>query len=237
MHKNSLTGQNHKDFTLNWFVCISALYLFLLFTGTSTLNAQNAKLSLHKENATFEEVFKEIEAKTGYKFVYSTSDIDKNERVSIQETDQSLNEVLRNLFRSKRNISFRISNKHIALFLAQTKKISGTVVDTQKEPVIGANVLIKGTATGTITDINGQFSLEAAEGDILQVSFIGYGTQEVTINQNQVFSITLADDTEMIDEIVVTALGTESVGICGPGSEKRPVDRCQRFGRRHLIDG
>ena len=121
MHKNSLTGQNHKDFTLNWFVCISALYLFLLFTGTSTLNAQNAKLSLHKENATFEEVFKEIEAKTGYKFVYSTS-ISTKRKVSIQETDQSLNEVLRNLFRSKRNISFRISNKHIALFLAQTKK-------------------------------------------------------------------------------------------------------------------
>ncbi|WP_456088233.1 SusC/RagA family TonB-linked outer membrane protein [Parabacteroides sp.] len=207
MHKNSLTGQNHKDFTLNRFVCISALYLFLLFTGTSTLNAQNAKLSLHKENATFEEVFKEIEAKTGYKFVYSTSDIDKNERVSIQETDQSLNEVLRNLFRSKRNISFRISNKHIALFLAQMKKISGTVIDTQKEPVIGANVLIKGTATGTITDIDGKFSLEAAEGDILQVSFIGYSTQEVTINQKQVFNITLADDAEMIDEVVVTALG------------------------------
>lgn len=207
MDKYSFTRQNHKDFTLNRLLYMSAIFLLLQFTSISVLYAQNAKLSLNKENATFEEIFKEIEAKTGYKFVYNTSEIDKNERVSIRETDQNLNDVLRNLFRNKRNISFRISNKHIALFKAQVKKISGTVLDTQKEPVAGANVLIKGTATGTITDINGQFSLEAAEGDVLQVSFIGYSTQEVTINKNQVFNVTLADDAEMIDEVVVTALG------------------------------
>ena len=67
--------------------------------------------------------FNEIEEKTGYKFVYNTSEIDRNERTSIQGTSMDLNELLRNLLRSKRNISFRISNKHIALFKAQIKTI------------------------------------------------------------------------------------------------------------------
>lgn len=207
MDKYSFTGQNHKDFALNRLIYMSAIFLLLQFTGISALYAQNAKLSLNKENATFEEIFKEIEAKTGYKFVYNTSEIDKNERVSIRETDQNLNDVLRNLFRNKRNISFRISNKHIALFKAQVKKISGTVLDTQKEPVAGANVLIKGTATGTITDINGQFSLEAAEGDVLQVSFIGYNTQEININQQTVLKITLQEDQQALEEVVVIGYG------------------------------
>ena len=207
MDKNSFTGQNHKDFSLNRLICISAIFLVLQLISISALYAQSPKFSLNKENATFEEIFKEIEAKTGYKFVYNTSDIDISERVSIQETDRELNDILRSVLRNKRDISFKISNKHIALFKALLKKISGTVLDTQREPVIGANVLIKGTTNGTITNINGKFSLDAAEGDILQVSFIGYSTQEIMVNKKQVFNIMLTDDTEMIDEVVVTALG------------------------------
>ena len=201
MDKNSFTGQNHKDFSLNRLICISAIFLVLQLISISALYAQSPKFSLNKENATFEEIFKEIEAKTGYKFVYNTSDIDISERVSIQETDRELNDILRSVLRNKRDISFKISNKHIALFKALLKKISGTVLDTQREPVIGANVLIKGTTNGTITNINGKFNLDAVEGDILQVSFIGYSTQEIMVNKKQVFNIMLTDDTEMIDDM------------------------------------
>ena len=94
-----------------------------LFVNITFVHAQAIKLSLNKQNATYEEIFNEIEEKTGYKFVYKHNpEIDrKHEKTSIQGTNMDLNELLRNLFRSKRNISFRISNKHIALFKAQIK--------------------------------------------------------------------------------------------------------------------
>ena len=101
-----------------------------------------------------------------------------------------LNELLRNLFRSKRNISFRISNKHIALFKAQIKTISGTVVDTQGESVIGANVLVKGSTTGTITDVDGKFSLEA-----------------ITIDRKSILKVVLQEDQQALEEVVVIGYG------------------------------
>lgn len=218
MDKISFIRQNQKDFTCKGHytsskqtfkhkISVTGLLLLFLFINISFIHAQTVKLSLNKQNATFEEIFNEIEEKTGYKFVYNTSDIDKNERISIQETNLDLTEILRSLLRSKRNISFRISNKHIALFKAQIKTISGIVLDTQGQQIVGANILVKGTINGTITDINGKFQLEVAEGDVLLISYIGYNTQEITINKKQDLSITLVDDTELLDEVVVTALG------------------------------
>lgn len=218
MDKILFIRQIHNDFAgkessfsfqtiLKRFIYVSGLFFFLQLIAITPSFAQTIKLSLNKENATFEEVFQEIEAKTGYKFVYNTSDIDKKERVSIQETDQDLNDILRNILRSKRDISFRISNKHIALFKAQIKKITGTVLDSQGETVIGANVLVKGTTNGTITDVNGTFSLDAAEGDILQVSYIGYNTQEITLSKQSTLKITLKEDQQTLDEVVVIGYG------------------------------
>ena len=218
MDKISFIRQNQKDFTCKGHytsskqtfkhkISVTGLLLLFLLINISFIHAQTVKLSLNKQNATFEEIFNEIEEKTGYKFVYNTSDIDKNERISIQETNLDLTEILRSLLRSKRNISFRISNKHIALFKAQIKTISGIVLDTQGQQIVGANILVKGTINGTITDINGKFQLEVAEGDVLLISYIGYNTQEITINKKQDLSITLVDDTELLDEVVVTALG------------------------------
>lgn len=218
MDKILFIRQNHKDFAgrasyllsrtvLKQLICVSGLLVLLQFAGISSLYAQGVKISLNKENATLEEIFQEIETKTGYKFVYNTSEINRNERASIQETEQELNEILQNLFRTKQNISFRISNKHIALFKAQIKKISGTVLDPQGETVIGANVLVKGTTNGTITDIDGKFSLEAAEGDILQISYIGYNTQEITLGKQSTLKITLKEDQQALEEVVVIGYG------------------------------
>ena len=217
MDKILFIRQNHKDFTWKEYytsskkvfkhkICVTT-FLLLLLMNLSFVHAQTIKLSLNRQNASFEEIFNEIEEKTGYKFVYKTSDIDRNERTSIQETNLDLNEILRNLFRSKRNISFRISNKHIALFKTQIKAVSGTVLDSQGEPVIGANVIIKGTTNGTITDVDGKFSMEATEGDILQVSYIGYNTQEITVNQQSVLKIILKDDQQILEEVVVIGYG------------------------------
>ena len=117
MDKISFIRQNQKDFTCKGHytsskqtfkhkISVTGLLLLFLLINISFIHAQTVKLSLNKQNATFEEIFNEIEEKTGYKFVYNTSDIDKNERISIQETNLDLTEMLRSRLRSKRNISF-----------------------------------------------------------------------------------------------------------------------------------
>ena len=117
MDKILFIRQNPKDFTCKEHyspfkrifkhgINLLGLLLLFLFVNITFVHAQAVKLSLNKQNATYEEIFNEIEEKTGYKFVYNTSEIDRNERTSIQGTSMDLNELLRNLFRSKRNISF-----------------------------------------------------------------------------------------------------------------------------------
>lgn len=188
---------------------IRALGLLLLFQlfSISSVHAQTVKLSLNRQNTTLEEIFRDIEEKTGYKFVYNTSEIDRYEKVSVQETNGDLNDILRNLFHDKRNISFRISNKHIALFKAQLKIISGTVLDSQGESIIGANIIVKGTTNGTITDVEGAFSLQATESDILQISYIGYNTQEITLDKQPTLKIILKEDQQALEEVVVIGYG------------------------------
>ena len=93
------------------------------------------------------------------------------------------------------------------LEVQQSKKITGTVVDAAGIPVIGANILVKGTTNGTITDIDGNFSIEVEENSILEVSYIGYVTTEVKVGANTTLSITLKEDSQALDELVVTALG------------------------------
>ena len=91
----------------------------------------------------------------------------------------------------------------------QTKKIKGTVVDNMGVPIIGANVMIKGTTNGTTTDMDGQFSLDASDNDVLQISYIGYNTQTIVIGDKEVLSIKLLENTESLDEVVVVGYGTQ----------------------------
>ncbi|MGL4520571.1 MAG: SusC/RagA family TonB-linked outer membrane protein [Phocaeicola sp.] len=89
----------------------------------------------------------------------------------------------------------------------QNQKLTGVVVDSQGEAIIGANVLLKGTTHGTITDIDGNFLLEVAQGAIIEISFIGYSSQEVKYNGQSTLRIVLQDDTESLDEVVVVGYG------------------------------
>jgi len=89
----------------------------------------------------------------------------------------------------------------------QIKKISGTIVDSKGEPIIGASVLVKGTGSGTITDIDGKFSLSASQGAVLVVSYVGYAKKELTVGAPTVYKIVLADDAQALSEVVVTAMG------------------------------
>ena len=114
---------------------------------------------------------------------------------------------------------------------AQQLAITGRVLDSKKEPLIGVTILLKGSANGTVTDIDGNFSIKALKGETLVVSYIGYKTQEVQAVAGKVINVMLKDDTEMLDEVVVVGFGvqkkvnlTGSVGIATAKEiESRPV--------------
>lgn len=93
---------------------------------------------------------------------------------------------------------------------AQSKSVSGTVVDKTGEPVIGASVVVKGTTNGTITDFDGNFSLQGVPSDgTIQISFVGYKTQDISVAGKSNIKVTLAEDTEMLDEVVVVGYGVQ----------------------------
>ena len=91
----------------------------------------------------------------------------------------------------------------------QLKKVSGVVTDATGEPVIGANIIVKETATGTITDIDGNYSIEVPQGAILQFTYIGYNSQEVTVGASDRIDVVLSEDTQTLDEVVVIGFGSQ----------------------------
>lgn len=171
--------------------------------------AQEMKLSLTLSNSTMETIFKEIEKQTGYKFVFNTTEINPKEIISVDQKNQELSTVLNAIFRD-RSISYRIANKHIALFKQRIKKVTGVIVDNNGETVIGANVIVKGTTNGTVTDLDGRFSLDAPDDAILHVTYIGYNPQEVAIKGKNTLSIQLIEDTQKLEEVVVVGYSSKN---------------------------
>ena len=107
----------------------------------------------------------------------------------------------------------------------QQKSVKGTVVDTTGEPVIGANIKAQGTDTGTITDLDGNFSLVIPASAKLEVSFIGYVTQVVSVPANGIVNVTLAEDSKLLDEVVVVGYGTQKKAhLTGSISTVNPND-------------
>ena len=96
-----------------------------------------------------------------------------------------------------------------ALFQSSPRKITGQVKDALGEPIIGANVVVKGTTNGTITDMDGKFSLNVEKGATLVISYIGFSNQEIKIGNQTNLSITMKEDSEALDEVIVVGYGTQ----------------------------
>jgi TonB-linked SusC/RagA family outer membrane protein len=192
------------------------LILLLMVIPTQLLIAQ---LSLNTSRTTLGNVIKQIQSQSNYQFFYS----DKLSTVPIEALKiQSLplEEVLQQVLNGK-NISFKVEDNIVYLnddlHVSQNpqkqnadreRKISGQIVDENGEPLIGVNVLVKGTTNGIITDFDGNYTLIVAEENpVLLFSYIGYTPQEIPVKGQNVINLTMAPDTQIIDEVVVTALG------------------------------
>lgn len=177
-----------------------------------TVSSQSIRITLNKNNVRLENILNDIESQTNLLFIYNKN-VNVNRKVSVNAQNTSLQEVLQNLFDN--NVSFKIEGSYIVLSPTGTTDspqqakhtVKGVVEDTLG-PIAGANVVEKGTTNGTITDMDGNFTLEGVKnGDVIQISFIGYSTMEITYTGQPVGVIKLAEDTQKLDEVVVTALG------------------------------
>ena len=176
--------------------------------------AQDKVVSLNLSRVSLREVMTAVETQTDYRFSYRTAALDNDSaNITIQRT-LSVRDLLREVLpprgleyemAGQTNIVVRKQEKTSAT--ATSSVLSGTVYDKLGEPIIGANIIIAGTSTGTITDFDGRFSIEAATGQRLQVSYIGYRSQEIAAAQNM--RVVLSEDTEQLEEVVVVGYGTQ----------------------------
>lgn len=199
----------------------SLFFAFFILCATISSQAQSIvnkeKVTISVKNQSIKKVFDEISHQTGVKFLYGKNIADKDLKVSISFKEEKLNVVLDEIT-NQAGLYFKRDNNTIAVSpnSVQTtsatvgpRKISGTIIDDAGEPIIGANIMIKGTSNGTITDINGEYSLEASEKDILHVTYIGYLTQDIVVGGNTRIDIRLKEDSQNLEEVVVVGYGVQ----------------------------
>ena len=205
------------NFSQKNFLRIAALtFLLTLF---SLINAQNQtqKVSIKLQNATLKEFIKQIESKTSFTVVYRDVLIDEKNDITISVVESSLEEVIKEVF-AKKGLQAVFNNKTIVItkkkvepqpqLIEKTKKVSGIVLDEKGIPVIGANIMIPGTKIVAVTDINGQFSLEAPSNAKLRISYIGYEPKIEEIRASSDVRVSLEQIPKKLEEVVVVGYGT-----------------------------
>jgi len=203
-------------------LCISFFVLAFNCLAIKTYS-QNVRLSLQVENADLKEVIMEIKNQTEFDFLYN-KDIEPLYKggATIKVEDGTIDEVLNQLFKDS-NIRYQIVNKTIVLTASVSSKteskgvkqqnitVSGTITDEKGEPIIGANILVKGTTNGVISDIDGKYTVTIPDNEtVLVYSYIGYITREVLVGNKREINVTLTENSQLIDEVVVIGYGTAS---------------------------
>ena len=224
--------------------CLS-LCLSIGLTYASSSYAQSTSISLQITNQTVADVLERIENQSEFNFFYNGKLVDVGRKVSINTQDKDVYVVLDQIFEST-NVAYKVvdkdiilttvtaHNKTLANTIAENKKIIGKIVDMYNEPIIGANIIIQGTSNGTISDIDGNFILNASKGDILNISYVGYLSQRLTIKDKSNLSVILKEDLQLMDEVVVVGYGVQKkVNLTGSVSV---VDMKKTLGDRPVTN-
>ncbi|WP_304202767.1 TonB-dependent receptor [Phocaeicola plebeius] len=179
------------------------------------LSIYSQSISLKMSNVSVKKAMTELQTKSGYSFVYIAGDVDTDRTVSINASQ--LKDAVAQILKGQ-NVSYEIQGKNIVIkkgsqqqvTSGKRKKVTGTVKDANGEPIIGATVVEKGTTNGTVTDFDGNYTLELSESGTLAVSYIGYKSQEFAASQIKqgALAVTLKEDTEVMDEVVVVGYGS-----------------------------
>lgn len=198
--------------------------LFLLLVTTFSafsvnVHSQNAKVSLDANSIKVAQVISAIESQTNYLFVFNKKNVDLSRKVKVNANNKAVSEILDDVFAGT-GIAYVMEGKNIVLTKESniardevkqqnTITVKGIVTDMQGEAIIGANIIQQGTTNGTITDIDGNFTLEVPADAQLVVSYIGYKKVIIPVNGKTNFTIKMEDDALKLDAVVVTAMGIQ----------------------------
>lgn len=189
-----------------------SLMAAILLSGALAMNAQSVTYQF--KNVPLKTVLKEVEKQSKFSIMYKKDVVDENRLVTADFKNTSLEQVLSTVLGD--GVTFSIQDKMIIISKKGTntsqqgkkQKITGVITDSNGEPVIGANVMVKATGNGTITDVDGNFHLDVQSNDVLEISYIGYTTQRITVGDQKHLLVKLVEDAEMLDEVVVVGYGT-----------------------------
>lgn len=226
---------NHKSLWLQEKPkCMRFLSAFILFVLMSSFTcnkmyAQSENFSFDVTDSTLRDILSVIEQKTGYYFTYNIKEISVEEKTTLQVENKTFSAILDILFTGK-NIHYVVTGKHITLYKKVQQRVSGRITDINGEPVIGANVVEKGVnSNGTITDMEGRFSLSVYPHAILVVSYIGYKNVELPLKGKSAVNIVLQENEQALGEVVVVGFGTQKkvnlTGAVGIATAKDLKDR------------
>lgn len=195
---------------------ISVSFFSLLLASQMTISAQNVSFSTNK--VTLKSAFEKIEKASKYKIAYNSSQLNANRSVTLSKKSDDVFGMLTQLLKGT-NCTYELEGNYIIikpLQKAQTSgkkvKVRGVIKDETGEPIIGATVRVKGQSEGTVSDFDGNFTLDVTDANTLQISYIGYQTQEFAVGKQHHFSIVLEEDKKILNEVVVIGYGTQKKG-------------------------
>ena len=199
------------------------LLIVSLFQIQANTYSQNTKISLDLKNVTVLDVLQKIESKTDFNFFYNNKDFDLKRRVTAQVKKKSINYILDKLFKNSA-VLHSVTDKQIVLYpdpnpileptssesvKKDVKEIKGLVTDADGTPLPSVSVIIVGTKIGTETDFDGNFTINANEGDVLEFSYIGMKTQRVIVGKTAFIKVQLEDDAASLQEVVIVGFGAQ----------------------------
>lgn len=215
---------------------ISCLITFVCVLHVSaTTYSQNTRLNLNLTNKTVREVLKAIEAKSEFRFFYNDDFTSLNKTVSVVADKRNIDDILKDIF-SDANVTYKIMSNNVVVILPtsemQQLTVTGTVIDgSANEPLIGVSIGVEGSTTGTITDVNGHFSIDVpAPNSVLVFSFIGYNTERITWDGKATsLEIKMIPDVTKLDEVVVVGYGTQKKSDITGSVTSVPKDRLSKL--------
>lgn len=188
------------------------------------VSAFSQSISLKTSDVTVKEAMEQLKKSSGYSFVFSSVDVDTQKRINVEAQNAAIEEVVKQILQGQQGLSYEIKDKKIIIKRqqqvtrpAQKGKVNGKIVDATGEPIIGASVKVEGTTDGTISDLDGNFSLDVPSGDVvLEVSYIGYETQKLKAQSGKLLAVTLKEDTQTLEDVVVVGYGVQKrVSVTG----------------------
>lgn len=210
------------------------------FCFNLTMSAQD--ITLKNKNITVKEAMEELKKTSGYSFVFSSKDVNTKKKISISANKASIEEVVNQILKGQTDLTYEIRDKKIIVRKAvsnaapaQAGKVKGTITDATGMPVIGAAVKEKGTSNGVVSDVDGNFALEVGANATLEISYIGYKTLEVKASQ-QPMNITMVEDAEMLDEVVVVGYGSQRKSDLTGGIASVNAEQLEMVTSNNLLD-